>query len=46
MGNSLIAGALTLILVILPAFVRLLEQALKTVPTEIRTNAYALGSTK
>ena len=46
LGNSLIAGAMTLILVVLPSFVRLLEQALKNVPDDIRHNAYALGSTK
>lgn len=45
-GNSLIAGAFTLIIVIIPSFTRLLEQSLKNVPNEIRTNSLALGNTK
>lgn len=45
-GNSLIAGALTLIIVIIPSFTRLLEQSLKNIPDEIRTNSFALGNTK
>lgn len=46
LGNSLIAGALTVIIVIIPTFIRLLEQSLKNIPDDIRTNAYSLGSTK
>lgn len=46
LGNSLVAGALTLIIVILPSFIRLLEQSLKNVSIDLRINAYALGNTK
>ncbi|MGL5357483.1 MAG: phosphate ABC transporter permease PstA [Metamycoplasmataceae bacterium] len=45
-GNSLIAGALTLIIVVVPSFTRLLERNLKSIPDEVRINAYALGSSK
>ncbi len=42
-GKSLLAGALTLIFVILPAFTRTNIQALQTVSVEARQASYALG---
>lgn len=46
LGTSLLAGALTLLLVILPTFTRSIQQVLEAVPMEIRTSAYGLGSSK
>lgn len=46
LGTSLLAGALTLLLVILPTFTRSIQQVLASVPMEIRTSAYGLGSSK
>ncbi len=46
MGWSVIAGALTLTLMILPTIVRTTEEALKTVPMSYREGSLSLGATK
>ncbi len=45
-GDSLIAGSLTLGLMVLPVIVRTTEEALKTVEDSLRHASYALGATK
>lgn len=46
LGRSLLAGALTMTLLILPIIVVAAREALKSVPTHIRSAAYALGATR
>lgn len=46
LGFSLIAGALTLTVMILPLVIRTTEEALKSVPDGYREGAFALGSGK
>lgn len=46
MGNSLLAGALTMVLVILPTFTRMNQQALQSVPQTIKLSGYSLGNSK
>lgn len=45
-GESLLTGALTLALLILPVIIVSTREALKTVPYTIREASYALGATK
>lgn len=45
-GRSVISGALTMSLLILPIIIVAAREALKTVPNTIREAAYALGATK
>ena len=46
MGNSLLAGALTMSLLILPIIIIATQEALRAVPQGLRENAYALGATR
>lgn len=45
-GKSLLAGALTLALLILPTLIRAAEEAIRAVPQSYREAAYALGASK
>jgi phosphate transport system permease protein len=46
LGRRLIAGALTLALLVLPVVILSTREALRTVPTSLREGSYALGATK
>lgn len=46
LGRSILAGALTLALLILPMIILAAREALRAVPPSIREGAYALGATK
>ncbi|HET9570768.1 MAG TPA: phosphate ABC transporter permease PstA [Bacteroidales bacterium] len=45
-GDSIIAGSLTLSLMVLPIIIRTTEEALKSVDDSLRVGSYALGATK
>ncbi|MGH7480697.1 MAG: phosphate ABC transporter permease PstA [Longimicrobiales bacterium] len=45
-GRSVLAGALTLTLLILPVIIIAAQEAIRAVPNSIRLGAYALGATK
>jgi len=46
MGRSVLAGAATLALLVLPVVILSTREALRTVPKSIREGSYALGATK
>lgn len=46
LGNSILAGALTMVLLILPIIIVASQEALKSVPSTLRNASYALGATK
>ncbi len=45
-GNSIVAGSLTLGLLVLPLVIRVTEEALRAVPMSYRTGSLALGASK
>ncbi|MCL2762716.1 MAG: phosphate ABC transporter permease PstA [Treponema sp.] len=45
-GQSIVAGALTLSIMILPVIIRTTEEALKSIPDSFREGSLALGATK
>ena len=46
LGQSILAGSLTLSIMILPVIIRTVEEALKTVPVSFREGSLSLGATK
>ena len=46
MGKSVLAGSLTLALLVLPIIIVAAEEAIRAVPPSIREGAYALGATR
>lgn len=46
LGRSIVAGALTLALLVLPVIVISAQEAIRAVPNSIRLGAYALGATR
>ena len=46
LGRSILSGALTLALLILPVIIIASQEAIKAVPSSIRLGAYALGATR
>lgn len=46
LGQSILAGGLTLAVLILPIIIVATREALRTIPVQIREAAYALGATK
>jgi phosphate transport system permease protein len=46
LGRSVLAGALTLVLLILPVIIVAAREALRAVPDSIRQGAYAVGATR
>ena len=45
-GDSILAGSLTLGLLVLPLVIRTTEEALKAIPNSFRTGSYALGASR
>ena len=45
-GGSVLSGALTLSVILLPTIIRNTEEALKVIPVELRNGSFALGASK